>query len=150
MMPMPFEGAAVRVPVYYSLTPTKGYDMSPKYSLAQMRAVWLNAYFEMDIEQLDYVEAGCFFVKDSRRVVSRQQQLLNIRRQKENGERPGTAMRDIQVETVETGTWATVQGTGQILDGNVVIRDIAFVELWIIENERWRVAALCYDEAKER
>lgn len=124
--------------------------MKPKYSLQQMRDVWTQAYFSAEIEQLRYVEADCFFVKRGNRVQTKQQQLQALARQADTSfAQVGMHMKDVEVTIREAVGWALVQGTGQTLHHERVVDSFVFCELWIVEGGRWRVSALCIDDAPE-
>jgi hypothetical protein len=120
--------------------------MPLKYSLQQMRDVWIQAYFSTDIEQLQYVEADCFFVKIGNKVQNKQQQLFTLTHKRDaSSVHASMQMQDLEVTFREEKGWASVQGTGRTLHNEQVVNSFVFCELWFVEGDRWRVAALCID-----
>ncbi|AXK66687.1 DUF4440 domain-containing protein [Burkholderia sp. IDO3] len=122
--------------------------MKNKYSLLQMRDVWIDAYMNNDIDQLNFMENPHFFVKQGDRILTKPQQISHLQRHlSEKGQRNF----DLQVHNeitaiTESPHWASISGTGSTRrDGSVLTR-FKFLELWLIHDDRWQIAALCYDE----
>jgi len=101
-----------------------------------------------DTNQLNFVESSHFFVKRRDRTMTKSQQIAYIRRhQSENTWcHFGLHVHNEITEISEDRGWASISGTGSMRrDGRVLVR-FSFLELWLIQDDRWQIAALCYDE----
>ncbi|WP_420996043.1 DUF4440 domain-containing protein [Cupriavidus sp. 30B13] len=120
--------------------------MKPKFSLAQMRDVWIDAYASGDIDQLDFVECDHFFVKRGEKMLSKRQQLGHIRSRVAAGTWDRPHVRDESIDVTEHAAWATVSGVGSMMKNAKACSRFSFVELWLVSGGRWQVAALCYED----
>ena len=122
--------------------------MNTKYGLLEMRDVWIDAYMNGDIDQLNFVESPHFFVKRGNRILTKLQQISSIRRQLSEKTWHGFALhvRDEITEFEESRLWASVSGTGSMQRDGRVLSRFDFLELWLINDDRWQIAALCYEE----
>ncbi|WP_230461586.1 hypothetical protein [Burkholderia ubonensis] len=125
-----------------------GEPMEPRYSLCQMRAVWIDAYLNGDVDQLAFVESPHFFVKRGTRILTKSQQLAHL--QRHSPERTGRHFswqaHGEMTEFAESRQWASIRGSGSMRCDGTIVSAINFVELWLVQDERWQIAALCYDE----
>ncbi|MCA8090566.1 hypothetical protein LGM65_06620 [Burkholderia anthina] len=122
--------------------------MKPKYDLPQMRNVWIDAYMNGDTDQLNFVESPHFFVKRGDRILTKQQQIFYIQRHLSGKAwvHFGLHVHNEITEITEQRQWASISGTGSMRrDGRTLVR-FNFLELWLIHDDRWQIAALCYDE----
>ncbi|CAM2182873.1 hypothetical protein BLAT2472_60293 [Burkholderia latens] len=46
----------------------------------------------------------------------------------------------------EKQQWASFSGTGSMRRDGRILTMFDFLELWLICDDRWQIAALCYDE----
>ncbi|RQR34786.1 MULTISPECIES: hypothetical protein [unclassified Burkholderia] len=125
--------------------------MKTKYDLLEMRDVWIDAYMNGDIDQLNFVESSHFFVKRRDRTVTKLQQISFIRQRLSENTWPDVGLRvhDEITEVERNRLWASISGTGSMRRGGRTLIRFDFLELWLINGGRWQIAALCYDE-KER
>ncbi|KJK22393.1 hypothetical protein UB46_21700 [Burkholderiaceae bacterium 16] len=126
--------------------------MKPEFSLLQMRDVWIDAYKYGDIDQLDFVQSAHFFVKRGEMILTKQQQLGHIRtRVAANAWRADELnAHDETKDVMEHAEWATISGTGSMRQNGRVLSRFRFLELWLVSDGRWQVAALCYEDAGNR
>ncbi|MGN8192190.1 hypothetical protein PPH94_015970 [Burkholderia cepacia] len=124
--------------------------MNTKYGLLEMRDVWIDAYVNGDIDQLNFVESPHFFVKRGNRILTRLQQISSIQRHLSEKTWRGFALhvRDEITEFQEGRLWASISGTGSMQRDGRILSRFDFLELWIISDDRWQIAALCYEEKK--
>ena len=120
--------------------------MKPKFDLLSMREVWIDAYLTGDVEQLAYVESAHFFVKHGGLTKTKQQQLARLRTFSAEyvSRMSGMTYVDESRCIIEYGEWATISGICAMRNNGQVFERNAFTELWVIDDGRWQVAALCY------
>ena len=111
-----------------------------------MREVWIDAYLTGDVEQLAYVESAHFFVKHGGLTKTKQQQLARLRTFSAEyvSRMSGMTYVDESRCIIEYGEWATISGICAMRNNGQVFERNAFTELWVIDDGRWQVAALCY------
>ncbi|TCW75090.1 nuclear transport factor 2 family protein [Burkholderia sp. SRS-46] len=121
--------------------------MKTKYSLMQMRDVWLDAWRNGDIDQLNFVESLHFFIKHGDAVRTKPQHLARMRAYAaEHAARQwGMTYEDEVRHVVERGEWATVSGINAMRRNGRLCARHEFMELWLICDARWQIAALCYE-----
>ncbi|MBP0716337.1 hypothetical protein ABXK61_23935 [Burkholderia sola] len=124
--------------------------MKNKYSLLQMRDVWIDAYISGDIDQLNFVESAHFFVKRRDRILTKVQQIASIQRRLAEKTWPDCGPRIHQDITaiVEDHSWASISGTGSMASNGKDLTRFDYLELWVVNENRWQIAALCYDEKR--
>lgn len=121
--------------------------MKPRFTLTQMRDVWLDAYRHADVEQLDFVASPHFFIQHENRIRTKTQYLARMRSlaaDRASGT-PRVAYRDEAMQIVEQGQWATISGVGSVWKDRAIDSRFDFLELWCINDARWRITALCYE-----
>ncbi|RQR27080.1 DUF4440 domain-containing protein [Burkholderia sp. Bp9143] len=122
--------------------------MKTKYDLLEMRDVWIDAYMSGDVDQLNFVESAHFFVKRGGRILTKLQQISSIERHlsEKTGFNLGLHVHTEITVIAEDRHWASISGTGSMRrDGRTLTR-FDFLELWLVNDDRWQIAALCYDE----
>ncbi len=119
-----------------------------RYSLSQMREVWIDAYLHGDTEQLNFVQSPHFFVMRTAEILTKSQQiaLITRRRTEQTGNFPGVSLRHDVTSIVEGPRWSTISGFGEMRCGNDTLSRFEFLELWLISDNRWQIASLCYGE----
>ncbi|MCY1543444.1 hypothetical protein D9M68_792640 [compost metagenome] len=122
--------------------------MNRKYSLKQIRAVWINAYLKGEVDWLGYLEAPCFFIKDSDELIFKANQIANIERRR--AKFPNKRATDFEFkETVERfheySSWAVVSGSACFKRGGDIVSQCNFFELWLLMDDRWQIASLCLE-----
>ncbi|WP_230975304.1 hypothetical protein [Burkholderia multivorans] len=122
--------------------------MEPSYSLCQMRAVWIDAYLNGDVDQLNFVESPHFFVKRGTQILTKSQQLAHLQRHASEQTRRNCNWHahGETTEYAESGQWASIRGAGSMLCDGKTVSAVNFFELWLVDDNRWQIAALCYDE----
>jgi hypothetical protein len=122
--------------------------MKHKYSLLQMRDVWIDAYMNGDIDQLNFVESSHFFIKRGSRILTKTQQLSYIQRHlsEQTWRNFGLHVHDEIMEITQKPQWASFSGIGSMRRDGRILTTFDFLELWLIFEDRWQIAALCYDE----
>lgn len=122
--------------------------MKPRYSLLQMRDVWIDAYMNGDVDQLNFVESSHFFVKRGGRILTKSQQISYIQRHllEQTWCNFGLYVHDEITKISEKQQWASFSGTGSMRRDGRILTTFDFLELWLIFDDRWQIAALCYDE----
>lgn len=121
--------------------------MNPRFTLTQMRDVWIDAYRHADVEQLDFVASPHFFIQHENRIRTKAQFLARMRvlaADRASASSSG-AYRDEVRQIVEHGPWATISGIGSVWNDGTIDARFDFLELWCICDARWQIAALCYE-----
>ncbi|RDJ97607.1 hypothetical protein [Paraburkholderia lacunae] len=123
--------------------------MSKKYSLQQIREVWINAYLNGEVDWLSYLEAPSFFVKKNAELISKADQIAYVERSRTKF--PNKRARDVEFrETVkemqEHKNWATVSGSASFRRNGEIVSQCEFFELWLIVEDRWQIASLCIED----
>ncbi|MBN3790256.1 DUF4440 domain-containing protein [Burkholderia sp. Ac-20353] len=121
--------------------------MKAKFDLMQMRDVWIDAYIHGDLELTNYVESPQFFVKHGGSMITKQQRLARMRAHaaEQASRMSGMRYEDETRHVSEQGEWATVSGIGAMRKNGMIRARYKFLELWLINDGRWQVAALCYE-----
>ncbi|RQR46797.1 MULTISPECIES: DUF4440 domain-containing protein [unclassified Burkholderia] len=121
--------------------------MEPRFTLMQMREVWIDAYRHADVEQLDFVASPHFFIQHENRFRPKAQFLARMRAL--SAERATVtrrvAYRDDAIQIAEHAQWATISGTGFVWHDGTMDSRFDFLELWCVSDTRWRIAALCHE-----
>ncbi|WP_423393105.1 hypothetical protein [Burkholderia sp. LMG 21824] len=122
--------------------------MKTKYDLIQMRDVWIDAYTNGDIDQLSFVESPHFFVKRGDIIITRHQQISHIKQHlsENTWRRFDLGFRDETIRITESKQWASISGTSSIRRDGMALIWFNFLEPWLACDDRWQIAALCYDE----
>ena len=113
-----------------------------------MRDVWIDAYMNGDVDQLNFVESPHFFVKRGKRILTKSQQISYIQRHllEQTWCNFGLYVHDEITKISEKNQWASFSGTGSMRRDGRILTTFDFLELWLICDDRWQIAALCYDE----
>jgi hypothetical protein len=121
--------------------------MSTRYSLSQMREVWIDAYLHGDIDQLNFVQSPHFFVMHADKILTKIQQIAYITRHRaeHTWHYPGVSLHHDVTSLVEGPRWTTLSGSGEMRRGNCTLSRFQFIELWLISDNRWQIASLCYE-----
>ncbi|RQS36274.1 DUF4440 domain-containing protein [Burkholderia sp. Bp8992] len=120
--------------------------MEPRFTLAQMRDVWIDAYRHADIEQLDFIASPHFFVQHKAYIRTKAQFLARMRvAAAERASDTGIAYQDETMQIVTRGQWATITGIGSVRINQAIDSRFDFVEDWCVMGARWRIAALRHE-----
>ncbi|MDP9582001.1 UNVERIFIED_ORG: hypothetical protein J2791_001283 [Burkholderia contaminans] len=119
-----------------------------KSSLMKMRRSWVNAYVDGDIGQLNLAESAHFFVKRGSKILTKAQQISQIQRRlsEETWGDFDFHTHDEITEISENQHWASIKGKGSMRRDGKMRSRFDFLELWLVDDGRWQIAALCYDE----
>ncbi|WP_175921198.1 DUF4440 domain-containing protein [Burkholderia latens] len=122
--------------------------MEPRFTLAQMRDVWIDAYRRADVEQLAFVASPYFFVQHEARIRTKAQFLARMRIVA--AERAPDSLdieyRDETKQIVVRGQSATITGIGSVWINQAIDSRFDFVEQWYVIDARWRIAGLRYEQ----
>ncbi len=123
--------------------------MSSKYSLTQVREVWVNARLNGEVDWLDYLEAPTFFLKANGELVSKANQIAYIERSRKKfpNKRAGEAeFKETGIGIQQHKSWATVTGSACLKRDGKIVHQFEFLELWLIVGGRWQIASLCIED----
>jgi hypothetical protein len=122
--------------------------MITRYSLSQMRDVWIDAYLHGDTEQLHFVQSPHFFVMHKNKILTKIQQIAQItrRRSEQAVHYPHVSFRHDVTSIIDGQLWTTISGFGEMRRGDDTLSRFEFLELWLISDNRWQIASLCYEE----
>ncbi|WP_206997119.1 hypothetical protein [Trinickia mobilis] len=123
--------------------------MNKKYSLKQMREVWIDAYLNGEVDWLAYLEAPSFFVRKGAEQISKAGQMANIERSQAKfpNRRPGDVeFKELISEIREHTEWATVSGFASFRRKGEIVSQCEFFELWLVLENRWQIASLCIED----
>lgn len=108
--------------------------------LGLMRKEWLNSFYSLDTEQLDYLQTDWFFATNGIKFLPKKSQLHKLRMLKAQTPSAFSGYRreEIDVEVREFGGIAAVSGSAIIYspDGE---KRINFIEGWIKINDCWKL-----------
>lgn len=122
--------------------------MSKKYSFKQIRAVWINAYLNGEVDWLAYLEAPSFFIQRNAERVSKADQIAYIERSRTkfpNRRAGNVEFKEAVTAMQEHKNWATVAGSAWFKRNDQIVSQCEFFELWLIVEGRWQVASLCIE-----
>ncbi|WP_321931546.1 DUF4440 domain-containing protein [Burkholderia cenocepacia] len=121
--------------------------MEPRFTLAQMRDVWIDAYRHADVEQLDFVASPNFFVLHEAHIRTKAQFLARMRvvAAERASNRSGIAYRDETMQIVTRGQRATITGIGTVRINQAIDSRFDFVEQWCVIDAQWRIASLRHE-----
>lgn len=123
--------------------------MKNKYSIMQIREVWINAYLNGEVDWLDYLEIPLFFVIRNGRHISKSEEIEFIERSRRkfpNRRTNNVEYAEVIDEMQERKYWATVTGSAKIKKNDVIASQFDFFELWLVVDNRWQVAKLCIED----
>lgn len=123
--------------------------MNSKYSLTQVRDVWVNARLNAEVDWLDYLEAPTFFLRANGELVSKANQIAYIERSRKKfpNKRAGEAeFKETGIEIQQHKSWATVTGSACLKRDGKIVHQFEFLELWLIQAGRWQIASLCIED----
>lgn len=121
--------------------------MEPRFTLAQMRDVRIDAYRHADVEQLDFVASPNFFVLHEAHIRTKAQFFARMRivAAERASNRSGIAYRDETMQIVTRGQRATITGIGTVRINQAIDSRFDFVEQWCVIDARWRIASLRHE-----
>lgn len=115
-----------------------------KSNLTLMRNEWYNAFYNANIEQLDYLEAEWFIASNGQKILYKKHQLRKIALSREEGFIGAVKRREIDVVIREFKDIACVSGFAEIFDGHTSIRT-SFIENWIKINDGWKLQFIAFE-----
>jgi len=109
-------------------------------NLSLMRKEWYNAFYTLNIEQLDYLEADWFFSTNGIKFMYKKNQLhkLSVLRGQDASAFSQPTRPESNVEVRELGNLAAVSGVAFIVTPQGS-KQINFVESWIKINDSWKL-----------
>lgn len=120
-------------------------DMSSfKANLILMRNEWYNAFYNANIEQLDYLETEWFIASNGKKILYKKHQLRKIALSREEGVKEEVRRREFDVVVREFREIACVSGTAELNNGHTVIH-VSFIENWIKINGGWKLQFIAYE-----
>ncbi|ESN40840.1 nuclear transport factor 2 family protein [Klebsiella variicola] len=120
-------------------------------NLKLMRKEWYNAFYSLNIGQLDYLEADWFFSTNGTKLIYKKHQLrkLSLLRQDNPTVFQGTRREEIDLHIRELGGIAVVSGTAKITGGDDEISLVQFIESWIKIRDAWKLQFLTFESSVE-
>lgn len=118
-------------------------------NLQLMRKEWYNAFYCLDIAQLDYLEADWFFSTNGEKMIYKKHQLhkLTLLKQDNPAVFQQTRREEYDVVTRELGDIASVSGIAVISSPDEQIR-ISFIECWIKLKGSWKLQFQSYESSE--
>ncbi|MCP3750482.1 nuclear transport factor 2 family protein [Pseudomonas sp. SBB6] len=115
--------------------------------LQLMRKEWYHAFYALDIQQLDYLEAEWFFSTNGSKLMYKKNQLQKLGLLKRQNPSAFSALHreEREVVTRELGNLATVSGVA-IVKGAEGTKCVSFIENWIKINDAWKLQFLTFEE----
>ncbi|WP_070970979.1 DUF4440 domain-containing protein [Vibrio sonorensis] len=109
--------------------------------LLLMRKEWYNAFFALNIEQLDYLEADWFFSTNGQKMIYKKHQLrkLSLLKKDDPQSLAFTKRVESDVEYKIFVGIATVTGKAKIINEIDDISNINFIESWIKIGNCWKL-----------
>lgn len=118
--------------------------------LMLMRSEWYNAFYSLDIGQLDYLEADWFFSTNGSKLIYKKHQLrkLSLLKQDNPTVFQGTRREESDIQIRELGGIAAVSGTARIIDEEDISL-VYFIESWIKIREAWKLQFLTFESSTD-
>ncbi|MNO81625.1 hypothetical protein D3C76_728750 [compost metagenome] len=112
-----------------------------------MRKEWYHAFYSLNIEQLDYLEADWFFSTNGMKLMHKSNQLhkLSALRSKDRCALASHKRVECNIQIRELGNLATVSGLATITSPDGV-KNINFVENWIKIQDAWKLQFLTFED----
>ncbi|MGX9522955.1 hypothetical protein ACWX0P_29970 [Vibrio mediterranei] len=109
--------------------------------LILIRKEWYNAFFTLNIEQLDYLEADWFFSTNGQKMIYKKHQLRKLFLLKKDDPQSLAFTKRIEsnVEYRIFDGIASVTGNAQIINEMDEISNINFIESWIKIRDCWKL-----------
>jgi len=123
--------------------------MKNKYSIMQIREVWINAYLHGEVDWLDYIEIPLFFVIRNGRSISKSEEIEFIERSRRkfpNRRADNVEYAEVVDQMQERKYWGTVSGSAKIKKNGAIASQFYFFELWLVVDNRWQIAKLCIED----
>ncbi|UTN95136.1 MULTISPECIES: hypothetical protein [Serratia] len=119
-------------------------------NLELMRKEWYNAFFSLNIDMLDYLEAEWFFSTNGEMLVYKKHQLrkLSLLKSKDPRSMDGIKRKEIDVHTITFDGLASITGSAEIMERNGDIRKINFIESWMKINDCWKLQFQTFEDRK--
>ncbi|MEQ4454246.1 nuclear transport factor 2 family protein [Kosakonia sacchari] len=115
-------------------------------NLQLMRNEWYNAFYSLDIAQLDYLEADWFFSTNGEKMIYKKHQLrkLTLLKRDDPAVFQHTRREEYDVVTRELGGIASVSGIAVVSSPDEQIQ-ISFIECWIKLKGSWKLQFQSYE-----
>lgn len=116
--------------------------------LGKVRKLWTEAYFKGDVDCLADIESPFFFVKSGATIISKDEQLSNVRKNRYKRLINNWNIVDFSEsidEVCERPGCTTVSGCATVYWKREIVGRYDFFEVWMIVDDRWQIAYLCYE-----
>jgi hypothetical protein len=115
-----------------------------------MRKEWYNAFFSLNIDMLDYLEAEWFFSTNGEMLVYKKHQLrkLSLLKSKDPRSMDGIKRKEIDVHIITFDGLASITGFAEIKERNGDIRKINFIEICMKINDCWKLQFQTFEDRK--
>ncbi|QEM83614.1 nuclear transport factor 2 family protein [Halomonas binhaiensis] len=122
--------------------------MEINISLEKVRKLWIEAYFKGDVDCLADIESPFFFVKSGETIISKDEQLSNVRKNRYKrlvNKCDIVDFRESIDEVREHPGCTTVSGRATVYCESEIVGRYDFFEVWMVVDDRWQIAYLCYE-----
>lgn len=115
-----------------------------------MRQEWYNAFYSLDLPQLDYLEADWFFSTNGDKLIYKKYQLrkLTLLKQDNPAAFQQTRREEYDVVTRELGRIASVSGVAEVSTPEGRTR-ISFIECWIKIKGSWKLQFQSFEASED-
>ena len=119
--------------------------------LRLMRKEWYNAFFTLNIEQLDYLEADWFFSTNGQKMIYKKHQLRRLLLLKKDDPNSLAFTKRVEqdVEYKIFDGIASITGKAKIVDEMDDVRHINFIESWIKIKDCWKLQFQTYEPVEK-
>lgn len=119
-------------------------------NLELMRKEWYNAFFSLDLDMLDYLEADWFFSTNGQMLVYKKHQLRKLSLLKSDNPQSMDSIKrsESNVHTIVFDGLASITGSAEITEASGETRSINFIESWIKINDGWKLQFQTFEERK--
>lgn len=115
-----------------------------KSNLTLMRKEWYNAFYDANIEQLDYLEAEWFISTNGQKVIYKKHQLRKLSLLASEFKNKIITRSEYNVEIRELNNIACVTGYA-VVEENTTVTKYNFIENWIKINNGWKLQFMSFD-----
>jgi len=118
--------------------------MSFKADLNLIRREWYNAFYNGNIEQLDYLETGWFISTNGHKVLYKKHQLRKIEMCSAEYKMLSITRTEYDVEIREFKGIACISGKAALDEGDDITK-VGFIENWIMVNGGWKLQFVTFE-----
>lgn len=117
---------------------------SIKSNLLLMRTEWYNAFYNANIEQLDYLETEWFMSTNGQKIIYKKHQLRKLALLASERKKVIVKRSEFNIEIREFQNIACITGSATIEEDDYIVHT-NFIENWIKLNNGWKIQFVSFE-----